>query len=400
MSRSYTYGGVNAVSSSPKMNQTLGLTCPSEKHGYSEGESLKLRVNDVQDAFTLGTELNAKIAKVYKPSTASVIMEVDILTTQNTSFRAVLKLYDRRFCPQLRQDLHLQPYTGPLQVAYLEYIRTGDASKYLSRLCNELDSDTERSLDEHPMAHFLAEEEVFLQDYCLGLYEKELSTYKRLQNLQGTEIPQLLTSVTYLPCTPEGGGEDIPPVFTEVKGILIELISGFPLAELADNAPRESWQMICNQAVRIVHQLSDHDILNEDTAVENVIVSPCGNNAEGNAYRLVMLDFAECRFRQEDDSDEEWVHEINSWPHDIAIGAVMQEKLENAAGFHLDFQASERFFQWESSKEEEEFELAKAAATEARLIALELGSYDGTTPFIFYFKPNITVTLPPLRPVG
>lgn len=323
-------------------------------------------------------------------------MQVDILTAQNTSFRAVLKLYDRRFCPQLRVDLVLQPYSGPLQAEYLEFIRTGDASKYLTRLRNELDSDTTRSSDENFMTDDSAQGEVFLQEHCSSLYENELSTYKRLQNLQGAEIPQLFTSVTYLPCAPDGGGEDIPSEFKEVKGILIELISGFPLAELADNAPRESWQMICNQAVRIVHRISDHNILNQDTSLENVMVIPRGNNAEENAYRVVMLDFAECRFRQEDDSEEDWAYENSSWPHDVAIGAVMKEKLRNTAGFHLDFHASERFFRWGSPEEEEDFELAKAAAIEARRIAMEQGLYDGTTPFIFPFRPNITVTLPPL----
>lgn len=180
-----------------------------------------MRINDVHDVSTVGTELNAKIAKVYKPSTASIVMEVVILTAQNTTFCAVLKLFDGRFCPQLRNDLFLQPYSSTLQAAYLEFIRTGDASRYLARL---RDSDSDRSLDEEPMAEFLAENEVYLQHYCLGLYENELSTYKRLQDLQGSEIPQLFASVNYLPSTPDGG-EGIPPEFVEVKGILIELIT-------------------------------------------------------------------------------------------------------------------------------------------------------------------------------
>lgn len=384
------------MSSSPRMKSNAWANFLSEKYGYSEGETLKLRVNDVHDAFTLGAELDVKIAKVYEPSTASIIMEVDILTAQNKYFRVVLKLYDRRFCPRLRKNLFLQPYSSPLQAAYLEFIRTGDALTYLARLRNELDSDADRSVDEEPMADHLAEGEVYLQDYCLGLYGNELSTYKRLQNLQGAEIPQLFTSVTYLPRSPDGGGEDIPLEFTEVKGILIELISGFPLAELADNAPRESWQMICNQAVRIVHRLSDHEILNEDTAIKNVMVTPRGSIGKENAYRVVMLDFADCSFRQQDDSDDEWAHQNSNCAQDVAIGGVMQEKLKNDAGFHLNFEASERFFRWGSLEEEEDFELAKAAAIEARRVAIELGSYDRTTPFVFFYQPNITVTLPPL----
>lgn len=194
-----------------------------------------MRVHDVHDVSTVDTELNAKIANVYKPSTASIVMEVVILTAQNTMFRAVLKLFDRRFCPQLRNELFLQPYSSTLQAAYLEFIRTGDASRYLAWL---RDSDSDRSSDEEQMADFLAENEVYLQHYCLGLYENDLSTYKRLQGLQGSEIPQLFASVNYLPTTSDGR-EGIPPEFMEVKGILIEFISGFPLTVLSDNAPRE-----------------------------------------------------------------------------------------------------------------------------------------------------------------
>ena len=350
-----------------------------------------MRLNDAHDASTMGTELNATIAKIYEPSTASVIMEVVILTAQNTVFRAVLKLFDRRFCPQLRKDLFLQPYSSTLQAAYLEFIRTSDASRYLARLHN---SDSDRSSDEVPMADCLAENEVYLQHYCLGLYENELSTYKRLQDLQGSEIPQLFTSVNFLPCTPE----DIPPEFMEVKGILIEFISGFSLAELSDNAPREFWQTVCDQAVQIVHRISDHDILNEDTDIKNFMVTPSGINAE-NAYRVVMLDFADCRFRHDYESDDECAYEKRSSPDEEAIGAVMQDKLKKAAGFHLNFQESQRFFRCGSWKEEEDFEQANAAALEARQAALELGSYDGRMPFVFSFQPNVTVTLPPFLPM-
>lgn len=342
---------------------------PSEKYDYSEWASLKLRVNDVHDVSTVCTELNAKIAKIYEPSSASIIMEVVILTAQNTIFRAVLKLFDKRFYPQLRNDLFLQPYSSTVQTAYLELIRTGDASRYLARL---RDSDSDRSSDEKPMADFLAENEVYLQHYCLGLFENELSTYKRLQGFKGSEIPQIFASVNYLPCIPDGG-EGIPPEFMEVKDILIEFISGFPLAELSDKAPREFWQTICDQAVQRVHRISDHDILNEDTDINNVMVIPRGGSDE-NSYRVVMLDFADYRFRYDYESDDGWAYEKRSSPDETAIGVIMQDKPKKAARFHLYFQESQRFFRWGSWKEEEDFEQANAAALDARQAALELGS--------------------------
>lgn len=147
-----------------------------------------------------------------------------------------------------------------------------------------------------------------------------------------------------------------------------------------------------------MHRISDHDILNEATDIKNVMIIPRASNAE-NAYCVVMLDFADCRFRQDYESDNEWAYAKQSSPDEAAIGAVMQDKLKKAAGFHLDFQGSQRFFRWGSWKEEEEFEQASAAALDARQAALGLGSYDGTMPFVFSFQPNVTVTLPAFLPI-
>ena len=321
-------------------------------------------------------------------------MEVVILTAQNTMFCAVLKLFDGRFCPQLRNDLFLQPYSSTLQAAYLEFIRTGDASRYLARL---RDSDSDRSLDEEPMADFLAENEVYLQHFCLGLYENELSTYKRLQDLQGSEIPQLFASVNYLPSTPDGGRAYHLSSWKS-KAFSSSLYPDSRLPSFRIKRRENSGRTICDRAVQIVHRISDHDILNEDIDIKNVMVIPRGKNAE-NAYRVVMLDFADCRFRQDYESDDEWAYEKRSLPDEAAVGAVMQDKLKKAAGFHLDFQESQRFFRWGSWKEEDEFEQANTAALDAREAALELGSYDGTIPFVFSFQPNVIVTLPAFLPM-
>jgi len=59
--------------------------------------------------------------------------------------------------------------------------------------------------------------------------------------------------------------------------------------------------MICNQAVKVVRLLDDYFIRNEDVRPSNIVIS----ELPSNGYRVVMIDFGECTWR-EDESDEEW----------------------------------------------------------------------------------------------
>ncbi|KAE8411355.1 hypothetical protein BDV36DRAFT_275015 [Aspergillus pseudocaelatus] len=90
--------------------------------------------------------------------------------------------------------------------------------------------------------------------------------------------------------------------YADIPGILLQYIDGFPLTDIAAYAPREAWQPLCEQAIRIVHHISDRGILNEDVKTRSFIIQ---NNSEGK-FKKFMLDFALCNFRRGYKNEEEW----------------------------------------------------------------------------------------------
>ena len=58
-----------------------------------------------------------------------------------------------------------------------------------------------------------------------------------------------------------------------------------------------------------------------------------------------MIDFAQCRFRGEDESDLKWGRAKWSQDEEGAIGAVMKARLKKF-GFNLKYKRSMRYLEW------------------------------------------------------
>lgn len=67
------------------------------------------------------------------------------------------------------------------------------------------------------------------------------------------------------------------------------------------NVPREAWQGVVDQCVQKVDVLGGYNILIRDVRPDNFMVVP-----ENHSYRVGMIDFANCRFRREDEIDADW----------------------------------------------------------------------------------------------
>ena len=85
---------------------------------------------------------------------------------------------------------------------------------------------------------------------------------------------------------------DEPDEFLEVRGFLMEYIEGFTLDEIIDQAPRETWQGICDEAISIVHRVSSYGICNRQIRPRSFVV----RHEDGN-YKVFMMDFGLVRFR-------------------------------------------------------------------------------------------------------
>lgn len=276
-------------------------------------------------------------------------MEVDVLQPVTGPARAILKLYDRRFAAQLRKDQTNDPWTTDRESAYIDFVRSGRAQDFLDKLRNDDD------FDEPEEGWDIAENETYLHDLCIDMFKTETTVYTKLRSYQGTRIPRLFAPVT-LRITPlhlENGVDSAPSdsELFQVHGILLELIPGFTLAQLdEDKAPRTSWQAIVDQAIQTVHILSDHNILNGDIRTPNILITPDADVQGG--YRVIMIDFAQCRFRGEDESDLKWGRAKWSQDEEGAIGLVMKARLKKF-GFNLKYEGSMRYLEWAEGEGDE-----------------------------------------------
>jgi hypothetical protein len=268
-------------------------------------------------------------------------MEVDVLQPVTGPARAILKLYDRRFAAQLRKDQTNDPWTTDRESAYIDFVRSGRAQDFLDKLRND------DNFEEPEEGWDIAENETYLHDLCIDMFKTETIVYTKLRSYQGTRIPRLFAPVTLRikSLHLENGVDSAPPdsELFQVHGILLGLIPGFTLAQLdEDKAPRTSWQAIVDQAIQTVHILSDHNILNGDIRTSNILITPDAD-AQGG-YRVIMIDFAQCRFRGEDESDLKWGRAKWSQDEEGAIGLVMKARLKKF-GFNLKYEGSMRYLE-------------------------------------------------------
>ncbi|KAF7936232.1 uncharacterized protein EAE98_002451 [Botrytis deweyae] len=302
---------------------------------YIEGTILELRPENGPDTKPDGDTISCKIIRIFEPPTLSCVMEVELLN-QSGNKRAVLKVFDRRFASQLRSDYKVGPSTVAKETAFFECVKSGDASKFVDRLRNDEDfEEPEEGWD-------MGQNEAYLYDLCLDMYEAETTVYRKLEHLQGKEIPQLLAQVKLQATTAADEAPDNAIDFFQIKGILIELIDGYTLSDLPTKAPRESWGEICHEAVRVVRLLDDHSILNEDVRPSNIMIT---RQPTQDKYRVVMLDFAQCTFREPEETDKQWGRKKWNQDEEGAIGLVMRHRLKKL-DYDFPFEHSNHFLEW------------------------------------------------------
>lgn len=275
---------------------------------YVEGKTLTLNV--VEDVLSNNGTIKLQILRSIQPSTLSCVMEVDVVAG-STQFakHSILKLYDWRYATELRHDYELGQWTPYHEDTYRTFVEEGGAAAFIAGL--EHDGIDDQLWD-------TARDETFLFDYCRDLHSCEVEAYSRLQDLQGKSVPRFLADVRLDIILPTHDA------FFQVRGILLELITGYRLEDLTKYAHQSSWQHICDETIRAINLVSDHGILNEDVRPRNVLIRTHDHVSESAG---VIIDFAQCRFRELGQSEAAWKHE--KWRQDEgAIGYVMAHKLK------------------------------------------------------------------------
>lgn len=266
--------------------------------------------------------MEARIVRVFEPFNLSCVMVVRIecpAFALDGNEDVVLKVWDRRFAQQVRKNGKMQPWSLELEKEYVQFAGDDVGLKFIN------------ALPENPPwseAQFWnpSQDEASLQYYLQGLHDTEIKVYNTLQDSQGKDIPRLIADVEIAVNDPE-----MPEAHKQsFSGILLQHIPGFPLRNLADNAPRELWQSICDDAIRIINLMGDQGILNEYMDTSSFIVNL--DVEEGSRFKLTMINFCQCNFRDEFETEEEWSQEKAIQEEEEAIGRVMQSRLDEVGG--------------------------------------------------------------------
>lgn len=284
------------------------------------GNTVNLQLKTPYD----GQTIDARIIKVFEPFTCSSTMVVrPVCPTTVWEGDMVLKLFDRRFAKGLRENDEISPWTPDIEQNYHQFILDGGAAKLVAELTADRDLPGRNS---HMWNS--SEEETYLHDYMQGLYETEIQVYDTLTDMQGNDIPRLFSCVTMPSFSPTQN--NLVSDYIDIPGILLQYVEGFPLTDIALCAPRDSWQSICEDAIRIVHLVGDRGILNEDVKTRSFVVQ----SRPGNRFHVFMIDFALCNFREEYPDEIEWEKCKARQDEEGAVGFVMQKNLQGGFVYH------------------------------------------------------------------
>jgi hypothetical protein len=279
---------------------------------YQEGKTLNLHLVEsfLSSAATL-PNITVRITHLFQPSTLSVVMKVDL---ENDPQPAILKLFDNRFTLDLREDYKCTTWNEGLEAAYLRFIQSGEAEKFVG------------SWEDDDREWTPAQIETWIRMKCCEFFRAEVSVYKRLVDLQGDCIPKLLGIVSMkTQCSDDLRVQE----HTVIHGLLLSYHNGFNLSDLADNASKEDWQSIGDKAVNIVNLIGDYGVLNQDVRPENCIVT---KRATGPKHKVFLIDFGLARLRGERESDREWLEAKCRENEEHSMGAVIDIQLRQRGG--------------------------------------------------------------------
>lgn len=141
-----------------------------------------------------------------------------------------MKIFDRRFATELREDLEEDPtWSTDLEAEYSRFVRSEHAPEFFDLCTKGLRESLFWETDELSQLWDKGREEAYLQCFCRQLYNIESYAYDQLQDIQGIHVPRLFAHVSLQT-------SDKPNEYLDCPGLLLEYIDGFQLGDLAENA--------------------------------------------------------------------------------------------------------------------------------------------------------------------
>ncbi|KAL2204470.1 hypothetical protein CC79DRAFT_1132939 [Sarocladium strictum] len=281
---------------------------------FKVGSDLRLQVSKPEGI------IEAKVMKLLQPWTLSAVMAIRIISQPEglqIPSPVILKLYDRRFSTEAREEWKAAEWKPETEKPLLELSRSGEARK----LMDDLEDDPDLLYDKDPWA--VAEREVAITTDMERFAKAEVETYEIFKEHQGSLIPQFYTAVTLSTVVGEDLG--LSPELFDFSGILIEYIDGFCMTDLALHVPESQWPSMVDRAGEVVSTvINTGSVVNTDVRPENALV--CRDDKYDGGWRFVMIDFAMCKTR-EDETDDEWGSRKDRQDEENALSAKMWIKL-------------------------------------------------------------------------
>ncbi|KAJ0115647.1 hypothetical protein J7T55_010470 [Diaporthe amygdali] len=304
---------------------TSGPVAPSNTPGpYVEGMVLDLTINWTRDTPS-EERVHLTVTKVFDV-TMSPAMEVKWVSSTRETRTAVLKLFDRRYGEQSRGSS--SAYHSPsVEACWQRYVQSGQAPS-LFRYIEEMDMEEGEGVwdffpfeDDEDTAdtwETTAKKEGRLQYRALQRWRSEIRAYEHLEKLQGKCVP-LFYGTTSFSLDPSRSDTD----FFRVGGILVQRIDGFILDSLLDMteaSPDTDWQGLVQSAVEVAEEVNKCGVMNWDCKPRNMIV-------QMPSLQPFEIDFAQCSFREEYASEDEYNEAVRTCGNPVGFGGVVATRL-------------------------------------------------------------------------
>ena len=302
------------------------LDCP-----YREGSIIELIVtNSISISSPSSSKISARVLKLFQPVTISPVMLVEVEGECKTM---ILKLFDRKCCPRLRDDIP-RDWNEDVEDEYNTFVESGEADSFRP--------------DCVPICPFgqslwsVAQDEKWLYDECRKLYGSEVRAYEALRCMQGRNIPELFATVTlqYGTCS-----KNEYQHFLESPGILMEYIQGINLMDIFDHLDSSLWVSIVESATSLVGRMGGLNFINYDVHPSHVIVREVNDHNELH-YEPVMIDFALSRIHGADETDESCYEAKFNWDEESIIGPM--SKIFRSKGYDWCHEDIHRYFRDDS----------------------------------------------------
>ena len=283
---------------------------------YKIGNTLSLQLQEQPSQ-----SANVTILKTFELFSLSCALLVHIHWPHlNLNGQYVLKLYDRRFATQLREDVKASPWNPHLEDQYCKYLDAGTAAMPFAN-CSEAAPDHDFIC--HARSDFNEIQlEAWLKYFSHYFYVTESDVYTRLQKLQGEDIPHLAARVLLKSSSNTTGFYK----YLDCPRIILEFLEGFALTDIEQHAPAADWQHICEEAIRIINKISDHGIRNEDVNTRSFIIGR--DLVSGTTqYKVCMIDFGACILREPNEDEQVWRYLKADQDEEGAVGKVMESNL-------------------------------------------------------------------------